>query len=120
MKNRTKLLLALGAVTILVLLAYIMYKNAKVDYNKVLRKGSAGKEVLVFQERLNTLDPNKETAVYKSGYFTQSTEDKLNAFLGIKESSINNLSLEAQKKLVRDNQLATVEAPEDEIPTSTF
>lgn len=94
----------LGALTIVVLIAYIMYKNAKVDYNKILKKGDTGKEVIVFQETLNTLDRDGNK-VYKSGYFGGSTEDKLFKFLAVKETSITGLKrLYTQKNLKEKGQ----------------
>ena len=116
-----KLLMVLGALTIIVLIAYIVYKNSKVDNSKILKKGDIGKEVFVFQQTLNDRDyPGKDSKIIVSGYFDGKTEDKLFKFIAKKEASINSLSMAATIRMIRENKPDEAPNTNEKIKTSTF
>lgn len=53
----------------------------KLDYNKVLKKGSVGEEVRVLQTALKNLEPD--------GKFGNYTEARLKKVMGVTETSLN-------------------------------
>jgi hypothetical protein len=62
----------------------------KTDWNKVLKKGSKGKEVEILQTALKTLKAD--------GNFGDLTESRLKKVLNITETSLNNYNKLINKK----------------------